>query len=284
LPYSILSKLLYNNGTWDKFPILRERGVATSTEHMKPDKPTTSRGRIDRPRLLLVDDHPLFLRGVKLTLEDSGEFEIVGEASDGQQAINKADQLQPDVILCDINLPGGMNGLEVSRVIKRRQPQTALIILSVYEDDEQLFNAIRAGAAAYSPKDISPDDLVSIVRRVARGDYIINENVLSKPVVAKRVLNQFRELATAENEQEPIFAPLTNREVEILDCIARGNSNKEIARNLSISDQTVKNHITSILKKLNANDRTQAVITALRHGWIKMSSDINSGGRTSNSY
>jgi DNA-binding NarL/FixJ family response regulator len=251
---------------------------------MKPDKPTTSRGRIDRPRLLLVDDHPLFLRGVKLTLEDSGEFEIVGEASDGQQAINKADQLQPDVILCDINLPGGMNGLEVSRVIKRRQPQTALIILSVYEDDEQLFNAIRAGAAAYSPKDISPDDLVSIVRRVARGDYIINENVLSKPVVAKRVLNQFRELATAENEQEPIFAPLTNREVEILDCIARGNSNKEIARNLSISDQTVKNHITSILKKLNANDRTQAVITALRHGWIKMSSDINSGGRTSNSY
>ncbi len=229
-----------------------------------------------------MDDHPLFLRGVRLTLEDSGEFDIVGEASDGQKAITLAEQLLPDVILCDINLPGGMNGLEVSRVIKRRQPQTAIIILSVYEDDEQLFNAIRAGAAAYSPKDIGPDDLVAIVRRVARGDYIINENVLSKPIVAKRVLNQFRELATAENEQEPIFAPLTNREVEILDCIARGNSNKEIARNLSISDQTVKNHITSILKKLNANDRTQAVITALRHGWIKMSTDISGTGRSGN--
>ncbi len=230
---------------------------------------------------MLVDDHPLFLRGVKLTLEDSGEFEIVGEASDGQRAINLSETLLPDVILCDINLPG-MNGLEVSRVIKRRQPQTAIIIMSVYEDDEQLFHAIKAGAAAYTAKDISPEYLVDIVRQVSMGNYIINENVLSKPVVAKRVLNQFRELATAENEQEPIFAPLTNREVEILDCIARGNSNKEIARNLSISDQTVKNHITSILKKLNANDRTQAVITALRHGWIKMSTDIagSGGGRT----
>ena len=210
-----------------------------------------------------------------MTLDDSNEFEIVGEATDGQKAITLSEQLLPDVILCDINLPG-MNGLEVSRVIKRRQPQTAIIVLSVYEDDEQLFLAIKAGAAAYSSKDIGPDELVDMVRQVARGNYIINENVLSKPIVAKRVLNQFRELATAENEQEPIFAPLTNREVEILDCIARGNSNKEIARNLSISDQTVKNHITSILKKLNANDRTQAVITALRHGWIKMSNDISS--------
>ncbi len=228
---------------------------------------------------MIVDDHPLFLRGVRLTLEDSGDFDIVGEAADGQRAIMLSEQLQPDVILIDINLPG-MNGLEVSRVIKRRQPQTAIIILSVYEDDEQLFNAIKAGAAAYSAKDISPEHLVEMVRQVARGNYIINENVLSKPIVAKRVLNQFRELSSAENENEPIFAPLTNREVEILDCIARGNSNKEIARNLSISDQTVKNHITSILKKLNANDRTQAVIMALRHGWIKMNNDITSSGRS----
>ncbi len=229
--------------------------------------------KLERPRVLIVDDHPLFLRGVKMTLEDSGEFEVVGEAPDGQRAIALAEQLLPDVMLIDINLPG-MNGLEVSRVIKRRQPQSNIIILSVYEDDEQLFNSIKAGAAAYSPKDISPEKLVDIVRQVARGNYIINENVLSKPTVASRVLNQFRELSTNENENEPIFAPLTPREVEILDCIARGNSNKEIARNLSISDQTVKNHITSILKKLNANDRTQAVITALRHGWIKMSNDV----------
>jgi len=238
------------------------------------------RGRkLDRPRLLLVDDHPIFLRGVKHTLEDSGEFEVVGEAADGQRAITLAEQLLPDVMLIDINLPG-MSGLEVSRVIKRRQPQSNIIILSVYEDDEQLFKSITAGAAAYFPKDISPEKLIEVVRQVARGNYIINENVLSKPTVASRVLNQFRELSANENENEPIFAPLTNREVEILDCIARGNSNKEIARNLSISDQTVKNHITSILKKLNANDRTQAVIMALRHGWIKMSNDVPGSGRS----
>ncbi len=228
--------------------------------------------RPDRPRILVVDDHPLFLRGVKTSLEETGEFEIVGEAADARKAIELCEQLQPDVVLMDINLPG-MNGFEVSRIIKRRQPQTAIIVLSMHEDDEYLFNALRVGAAAYSPKGISSERLVEIVRQVARGNYTINENVLSKPIVARRVLNQFRELATAENETQPIFAPLTNREVEILDCIARGNSNKEIARNLSISDQTVKNHITSILKKLNANDRTQAVIMALRHGWIKMSND-----------
>ncbi|NWJ45016.1 MAG: response regulator transcription factor [Chloroflexi bacterium] len=258
----------------DRFIKEKKEGSVTGND-WRQDR----RSQKEKPRLLIVDDHPLFLRGVKTTLEDSGEFQVVGEAPDGQRAIMLAEQLLPDVILIDINLPG-MNGLEVSRVIKRRQPQSNIIILSVYEDDEQLFNAIKAGAAAYSPKDISPERLVDIVRQVARGNYIINDNVLSKPTVASRVLNQFRELSTTENENEPIFAPLTPREVEILDCIARGNSNKEIARSLSISDQTVKNHITSILKKLNANDRTQAVITALRHGWIKMSSDISGSGHS----
>ena len=228
----------------------------------------------DRPRLLLVDDHPIFLKGVRHTLEMSGEFDIVGEAPDGQRAIQLAEQLQPEVILCDINLPG-MSGFEVTRVIKRRLPQVNVIMLSVYEDDEQLFNAIQAGAAAYSAKDVSPDRLLEIVRNVARGQYPVNESILSKPVVASKMLKRFREFSAAQNSgNETVFAPLTNREVEILDCIARGNSNKEIARILNISDQTVKNHITSILKKLNANDRTQAVITALRHGWIKMANDL----------
>lgn len=184
-----------------------------------------------------------------------------------------SETLLPDIILVDINLPG-MNGLEVARVIKRRQPQAAIVVLSVYEDDEQLFNAIKVGAAAYSQKDITPQQLIEILRRVSHGHYLINDNVLSKPLVASRVLNQFRELATLEQDVEPLFAPLTSREIEILDCIARGNSNKEIARALNISDQTVKNHITSILRKLAVNDRTQAVIYALRHGWIKMSDGV----------
>jgi DNA-binding NarL/FixJ family response regulator len=223
----------------------------------------------DRSRVLIVDDHPIFRHGVRYTLEASGEFEVVGEAADGQKAIQVAEQLNPDVMLVDINLPG-LNGLEVARVVRRRLPQTALIILTVYEDDEQLFNAIKVGAAAYSPKDISPDQLLQITRLVAQGHYLINENVLSRPFVASRVLKQFRELASVEQEGHMVFAPLTGREVEILDCIARGRSNKQIAMDLNISDQTVKNHITAILRKLNVNDRTQAVIYAMRHGWIRV--------------
>lgn len=227
---------------------------------------------MDRTRVMIVDDHPIFRQGVRYTLESSGEFDVVGEAADGQRAIGLAESLNPDVMLVDINLPG-LNGLEVSRVIRRRLPQTALIILTVYEDDEQLFNAIKVGAAAYSPKDISPQQLVQITRLVAQGHYLINDNVLSRPFVATRVLKQFRELASVEQEGHTVFAPLTGREVEILDCIARGRSNKQIALDLNISDQTVKNHITAILRKLNVNDRTQAVIYAMRHGWIKMGDD-----------
>ena len=225
---------------------------------------------MDRSRVVVVDDHPLFRQGVRYTLEASGEFEIIGEAPDGQQAIKLAEQLAPDVMLVDINLPG-LTGLDVGRVVRRRQPQTAIIILTVYEDDEQLFNAIKVGAAAYSPKDISPEQLLQITRLVAQGHYLINENVLSRPFVASRVLKQFRELSNSEPDGGMVFAPLTGREVEILDCIARGKSNKQIAVELNISDQTVKNHITAILRKLNVNDRTQAVIHAMRHGWIKVS-------------
>lgn len=223
----------------------------------------------EKHRIIIVDDHPIFRQGIRAILDATKDIEVVGEAADGQRAIALAESLTPDIMLVDINLPG-LNGLEVTRVVKRRQPQTAIIILSVYEDDEQLFNSIKVGAAHYSSKDITPEQLVSIVRLVSQGHYLINENVLSKPFVASRVLNQFRELAMVEEKGGAIFAPLTGREVEILDCIARGKSNKQIARDLNISDQTVKNHITSILKKLQVNDRTQAVVYAFKHGWIKV--------------
>lgn len=225
---------------------------------------------MNRTRILLVDDHPLYRQGIRWTLEVENDMEIVGEVSDGQAALQQADLLTPDVIVCDINLPG-MNGLEVTRILRRRHPQCAIVVLTMHEDDEQLFNAIRVGAAAYITKSIGPDDLVALVRRVGKGEYLINENVLSRPFVATRVLDEFRELSQIDQNMGTVFSPLTPREVEILDCVARGNSNKEIARLLSISDQTVKNHMTSILRKLAVNDRTQAVIYALRHGWIKIS-------------
>ncbi|MEJ7654230.1 MAG: response regulator transcription factor [Chloroflexia bacterium] len=225
-----------------------------------------------RLRVLLVDDHPLYRQGVRHALDGHQDIQIIGEASDGQMAIQMADTLSPDVMLVDINLPG-LNGLEATRVIRRRNPHVGVVILTVHEDDEQLFNAIKVGAAAFSTKDVAQDKLVDTVRRVGRGEYMINENVVTKPFVASRVLKQFRDLASLDKDEESLFAPLTSREIEILDCIARGMSNKEIARTLLISDQTVKNHITSILRKLAVNDRTQAVIYALRRGWIKMSDE-----------
>lgn len=227
---------------------------------------------MQRIQVLVVDDHPLFRRGLVWSIEAESDMVVVAEAADGQEAIQQSDDLVPDVMVLDINLPE-INGIEVARIVKRRNPRIAVVMVTMHEDDEQLFNAIRVGASAYCTKDVEPAQIVSIVRRVARGEYLINENVLSHPFVASRVLDQFRELARIDQNSNSVFSPLTPREVEILDCVARGNSNKEIASILGISDQTVKNHITSILRKLQVNDRTQAVIYALRHGWIKLGTD-----------
>lgn len=224
-------------------------------------------------QILVVDDHPLFRRGIRWSLENEHDLLVVAEAADGQAAIQQVDLLMPDVVLVDINIPH-MSGLEVTRILKRRHPQIGVIILTMHEDDEQLFHAIRVGAAAYCTKDVEAEALIKLIRRVARGEFLINENVLSRPFVASRVLDQFRELSQIDQVSDSVFSPLTPREVEILDCVAQGNSNKEIARILTISDQTVKNHITSILRKLAVNDRTQAVIYALRHGWIKLGEEV----------
>lgn len=224
---------------------------------------------MQRIQVLVVDDHPLFRRGILWSLQNEQDIVVAGEAVDGHEALQRADELSPDVVLLDINMPG-MTGIEAARIIKRRHPRMGIIMLTMHEDDEQLFNAIRVGAAAYCTKDVDPSHIINLVRRVARGEYLINENVLSHPFVASRVLDQFRELARIDKASDSVFSPLTPREVEILDCVARGNSNKEIADILGISDQTVKNHITSILRKLQVNDRTQAVIYALRHGWIRL--------------
>lgn len=230
------------------------------------ERASTQKNRI---RILIVDDHPLFRQGVRFALEAEPDIEVVGEAADGEQALELAKQLIPDVVLSDVNLPGP-DGVEVARALKGALPHTAVILMTAYDDEEQLFNAVRVGAAAYFLKDLGPSELMDGIRRVSRGEYLINESVLSKPMVASQVLKQFSDFASGDKDVEPLFIPLSNREIEVLEQIARGNSNKEIARTLKISDQTVKNHITSILRKLAVNDRTQAVVYALRHGWIKM--------------
>ncbi len=224
----------------------------------------------ERIRLLLADDTALLRLGMRAALEhDGADFEVVGEAENGHQALEMTHEINPDVVLIDSTL-SGVNGIEVTRLIKQQTPTVAMIIVTTFEDEEELFNAIKVGASAYLTMDVQPDDLTASVRRAHAGNYLINDSVLAKPLLASRVLRQFRELASVGPETEPIFIPLSAREVEVLEHIARGNSNKEIARNLGISDQTVKNHITSILRKLAVNDRTEAVVYALRHGWIKM--------------
>jgi DNA-binding NarL/FixJ family response regulator len=223
-------------------------------------------------RILLVDDHALFRVGMRNILEREPDFDVVGEADDGRGAIDLALELSPDIVLMDLSLPAP-GGNDATQKIKRELPATGVIVLASSEDEEDLFAAIRSGAAAFILKDVGPDDLVAIIRRVAAGEFLINDKVFSKPAVASRVLKEFRELAVYGQEAQPIFAPLSPREVEILDNIAQGMTNKQVAYALSISEQTVKNHMSSILRKLAVNDRTQAVVYAMRQGWIRMPED-----------
>ncbi len=226
----------------------------------------------EKTRILLVDNHALFRVGMRNILEREPDFLIVGEASDSRGAIDLSVQLSPDIILMDLNLPAP-GGIETTQRIKRELQPAGIIVLAVNEDEEALFEAIKAGAAAFILKDVGPDDLVTIIRRVFAGEYLINDKVFAKPAVASRVLKEFRELAVYGQEAAPIFAPLSPREVEILDNIAQGMTNKQVAYALSISEQTVKNHMSSILRKLSVNDRTQAVVYAMRQGWIRMPED-----------
>jgi DNA-binding NarL/FixJ family response regulator len=226
----------------------------------------------ERTRILIVDDHALFRLGIADILGREPDFDIVGEADDSRSAIDRAQETSPDIVLMDLSLPPP-GGIETTQRIKRELPSTGIIVLAVSEDEDALFDAIKAGAAAFILKDVGPDDLVTIVRRVVAGEYLINDKVFSKPSVASRVLKEFRELAVYGQEAAPIFAPLSPREVEILDNIAQGMTNKQVAYTLTISEQTVKNHMSSILRKLSVNDRTQAVVYAMRQGWIRMPED-----------
>ena len=245
------------------------------TDYQGPERRRGGQGQrttYERVNVLIVDDQPLFRVGMRQILEREPDIEIVAEADDPRTALDAAFATNPDVILMDLSLPAP-GGIETTQRIKRELPATAIVVLATDEDEDALFEAIKAGAAAFILKDISPEDLVMVIRRVAVGEFLINDKVFSKPAVASRVLKEFRELAVYGQEAAPIFAPLSPREVEILDNIAQGMTNKQVAYALSISEQTVKNHMGSILRKLSVNDRTQAVVYAMRQGWIRMPED-----------
>jgi DNA-binding NarL/FixJ family response regulator len=232
-------------------------------------------------RVFVADEQTLFREGVRLILDDSQVAVLVGQAANGREALQALERAAPHVCLIDANLPlGGQalgfgdptvpGGIELGRMVKHRLPDVSVVIFAGQEQEEQLFQAMKIGASAYCLRDIGPEPLVDLVKRVHRGEYLMSDRVLERPQVTERVLKQFRELAAARVGVEPLYVPLSGREIEILDHIAHGHSNKAIAKALNISDQTVKNHITSVLRKLAVNDRTQAVIYALRHNWIKL--------------
>ena len=220
-------------------------------------------------RILVADTFPLFRDGICHALAADAEVEIVGQAETIDQLLELADTTAPDVVLCDDQLSG--NGIEATRALHLHLPNARVILVGTEAGDEHLYQAVKVGASAYLLRTESPDTLVSVIRRVARGEHLIDEEMLERPQIASRLLEEFTARSgDTVQDLRPLYAPLTPREIEILDQICRGNGNKQIARTLTISEQTVKNHMTSILKKLAVNDRTEAVVYSLRHGWIKM--------------
>ncbi len=218
-------------------------------------------------RIAIVDDHPFFRQGVRDVLNSEPEVDVVAESGDGQEALALLSEVQPDVVLMDVNLPG-INGLQVTKKLKDQHPGISVIILTAYDDEEQIYHAIRIGASAYFAKDVNPAQLLDTIRAVAEGYYVIAGKRMTPEQAEQWLLELYRRYGI--KPEDTTFSPLTNREMEVLEVIIEGLSNKEIAYRLGISQQTVKNHITSILAKLNLSDRTQAAIYALRHGWVRL--------------
>lgn len=219
--------------------------------------------------LLIVDDHPLFRQGVAdaLALEDG--FRVVGQAADGKHALELIRDLEPDIAVLDVNLPE-MNGQQITHQVTQEKLRTRILLLTGYDDIEQAIHAAHAGAAAYCSKDIQPQGLISVIREVSNGKFAIAGNVFNRRELDAWLESQMEGARRSYSEPGSPFHPLSDREMEVLSCVVRGMSNKEIASLLGISHQTVKNHVTSILRKFGVEDRTQAVVYALKRGWVKL--------------
>ncbi len=216
-------------------------------------------------RILLVDDHILFRKGLASLLASHKELEVVGEAGDGLQAIELAHETMPDLIMMDIGMPG-CNGLEATRRIKRDMPHVKIVMLTVSDDDCDLFAAIRNGAQGYLLKNLEPHQLFEMLERARRGEAAISG------VLAAKILQEFREPGQDLSQQAEVRDELTPREIEVLEQVVQGASNKEIAVALSISENTVKIHLRNILEKLHLQNRIQAAVYAVREGLVGDSS------------
>lgn len=214
---------------------------------------------MDALRILLADDHPLFRKGMRALLTSTPEMEVIGEAATGQEAIELAATLQPEVIIMDLQMPG-VNGIEATRQILQTSPHIRILVVTLFEDDASVFTAMRAGARGYLLKDAQEEEMLRAVRAVGNGEAIFS------PAIATRLMDFFATPRTGVAKE--IFPTLTEREREILQLIAQGATNSDIARSLSLSVKTVSNYASNIFSKLQVADRTQAIIRARDAGMV----------------
>jgi DNA-binding NarL/FixJ family response regulator len=216
-------------------------------------------------RVLIADDHKMFRQGLRMLFNIEPDIEIVGEAQQGLEVPELVRTLRPDVVLMDINMPG-IDGIEASRRILQENPDCSIIVLTMFREDEHVFDAIKAGARGYVLKDADSVEVINAIRKVAEGGSILD------PAMAGKVFSQFKLMATTSEKTNR--DGLTERELEILTLIAQGASNREIGEKLYLSEKTIKNYITTIFQKLHMSDRTQAAVYALQHGLITKPNDV----------
>ncbi len=209
--------------------------------------------------VMIVDDHEVVRKGIRAYLESTSQFKVVGEASSGQEAIQRVVDLVPDVILMDLMMPG-MDGIQATRQIKKLSPRSQIVVLTSFHEDSHIFPALRAGANSYILKDVKMEDLAEALQRAARREVTFH------PLVAERLLRSVRHEDSAE---EMLYAELTERELEVLKLIANAQTNSQIAEQLVISEYTVKGHVSNILSKLHLMDRTQAAVYAWQKGIVQ---------------
>ncbi|OIU67672.1 response regulator [Rossellomorea aquimaris] len=220
--------------------------------------------------IVIIDDHQLFREGVKRILEFEASFNVVAEGDDGSEAMNLVETHEPDVVLMDINMPE-TNGVEATRELMDKYPETKVIILSIHDDENYVNHALKTGALGYLLKEMDSEALIQAVKVVAEGGSYVH------PKVTHNLVAEYRRLANAQSaggfQQSEVRRPLhllTRRECEVLQMLADGKSNRGIGEALYISEKTVKNHVSNILQKMNVNDRTQAVVTAIKNGWVEV--------------
>ena len=218
----------------------------------------------ERIRLMIADDHELFRRGLRMVLEDEDDIEVIDEAGDGEVAVDLAREHAPDVVVMDVRMPG-LSGIEAARRIKEEEPGTKILVLTISDEEDDLYEAIKAGANGYLLKEISIDEIAHAVRSVHSGQSLIS------PSMASKLLDEFAAMIKKEEQKEEVPAPrLTPREMEVLEHVAQGMNNREIAKALFISENTVKNHVRNILEKLHLHSRMEAVVYAVREKLLEI--------------